>query len=158
VVKWYNPEKGFGFVQLADGSSDAFLHVSVVERSGHNSIPSGAMLEVRVGPGPKGPQVSEILSVESSTAEQEPPRRARPERPLRASADRATVEESGTVKWYNAMKGFGFVASDRGGKDIFVHASALDRGGIASLTEGQRVAVDVIEGRKGPEAASLRLI
>ena len=62
------------------------------------------------------------------------------------------------MKWYNVMKGFGFVASDRGGKDIFVHASALDRGGIASLTEGQRVAVDVIEGRKGPEAASLRLI
>ena len=53
-------------------------------------------------------------------------------------ADRAAVEESGTVKWYNAMKGFGFIASDRGGKDIFVHASALDRAGIAGLTEGQR--------------------
>jgi cold shock CspA family protein len=73
-------------------------------------------------------------------------------------ADRAAVEESGTVKWYNAMKGFGFIASDRGGKDIFVHASALDRAGIAGLTEGQRVAVDVIDGRKGPEAAGLRLI
>jgi cold shock CspA family protein len=55
--------------------------------------------------------------------------------------DRAAVEESGTVKWYNAMKGFGFIASDRGGKDISVHASALDRAGIAGLTEGQRVAV-----------------
>jgi cold shock protein len=70
----------------------------------------------------------------------------------------ATVEESGTVKWYNAMKGFGFIASDRGGKDIFVHASALDRAGIAGLTEGQQVAVDVIDGRKGPEATGLRLI
>jgi CspA family cold shock protein len=73
-------------------------------------------------------------------------------------ADGAAVEESGTVKWYNAMKGLGFIASDRGGKDIFVHASALDRAGIASLTEGQRVAVDVIDGGKGPEAAGLRLI
>ena len=73
-------------------------------------------------------------------------------------ADRAAVEESGTVKWYNAMKGFGFIASDRGGKDIFVHASALERAGIAGLIEGQRVAVDVIDGRKGPEAAGLRLI
>jgi cold shock CspA family protein len=73
-------------------------------------------------------------------------------------ADRAVVEESGTVKWYNAMKGFGFIVSDRGGRDIFVHASALDRAGIAGLTEGQRVAVDVIDGRKGPEAAGLRLI
>src|SRR5437773_8359893 len=45
VVKWYNPEKGFGFVELADGSGDAFLHVSVVERSGHGSVPPGAMLE-----------------------------------------------------------------------------------------------------------------
>jgi CspA family cold shock protein len=73
-------------------------------------------------------------------------------------ADRAVVEESGTVKWYNAMEGFGFFASDRGGKDIFVHASALDRAGIVGLTEGQRVAIDVIDGRKGREAAGLRLI
>jgi cold shock protein len=65
---------------------------------------------------------------------------------------------SPAVKWYNAMKGVGFIASDRGGKDIFVHASALERAGIAGLTEGQRVAVDVIDGRKGPEAAGLRLI
>jgi cold shock protein len=57
-------------------------------------------------------------------------------------ADRAAVEESGTVKWYNAMNGFGFIASDRGGKDIFV-PSALDRAGITGLTEGQRVAVEV---------------
>jgi len=58
---------------------------------------------------------------------------------------------------YNAIKGFGFIVSDRGGKDIFVHASALERAGIAGLTEGQRVTVDVIDGRKGPEAAGLRL-
>ena len=52
--KWYNADKGFGFVQLADGSGDAFLHVSVVERGGHGSIPPGATLEVRAGPGPRG--------------------------------------------------------------------------------------------------------
>jgi CspA family cold shock protein len=158
VVKWYNPDKGFGFVELADGSGDAFLHVNVVERSGHDTVPSGATLEVRAGPGPKGPQVTEILSVDSSTAQQEPPRRTRSERPMYLPADQAAVEESGTVKWYNAIRGFGFIASDRGGKDIFVHASALERAGIAGLAEGQRVAVDVIDGRKGPEAAGLRLI
>ena len=158
VVKWYNPDKGFGFVELADGSGDAFLHVSVVERSGHGNVPHGATLQVRAGPGPKGQQVTEILSVDSSTAQQEQPRRGRPERPLYAPAGGAAVEESGTVKWYNGMKGFGFIASDRGGKDIFVHASALERAGITGLTEGQRVAVDVIDGRKGPEAAGLRLI
>ena len=158
VVKWYNPDKGFGFVQLADGSGDAFLHASVVERSGHGSVPPGATLEVRAGAGPKGPQVTEILSVDTSTALQEQTRPARPERSAYPPADRTTVEEFGTVKWYNATKGFGFIASDRGGKDIFVHASALERAGITGLTEGQRVAVDVIDGRKGPEAAGLRLI
>jgi CspA family cold shock protein len=158
TVKWYNPDKGFGFVQLADGSGDAFLHVSIVERSGHGSVPPGATLEVRAGPGPKGPQVTEILSVDTSSALQEQPRRARPERPAYPAADRPTIEELGTVKWYNGTKGFGFIASDRGGKDIFVHASALGRSEIMELAEGQRVAVDVADGQKGPEAVSLRLV
>jgi CspA family cold shock protein len=85
--------------------------------------------------------------------------RARPERPAyHSSAERPTVEEMGTVKWYNHTKGFGFIGPDQGGKDIFVHASALERSGIMGLVEGQRVAVDVADGQKGPEAVSLRLI
>ena len=159
TVKWYNPDKGFGFVELADGAGDAFLHVSVVERSGHASMPPGVTLEVRAAPGQKGPQVTEIISIDISTAAPEQPRRPRPERPAyQPSVDRSTVEETGTVKWYNALKGFGFIASDRGGKDIFVHASALQRGGIMGLAENQRVAVEVTDGQKGPEAVSLRLI
>lgn len=159
TVKWYNPDKGFGFVELADGSGDAFLHVSVVERSGHGSMPPGASLEVRAGPGPKGPQVTEVLSVDASTALQEQPRRPRPERPAEQPlADRPTVEQLGTVKWYNANKGFGFIGPDLGGKDIFVHASALERSGIMGLAEGQRVAVDAADGQKGPEVVSLRLL
>ncbi len=67
-----------------------------------------------------------------------------------------TVEELGTVKWYNATKGFGFIGADGGGKDIFVHASALKRSGIMDLAEGDRVAVDVTENQRGPEAVSLR--
>jgi cold shock protein len=158
TVKWFNSEKGFGFVQLADGSGDAFLHASVAERSGASSVSPGAALEVHTSPGPKGPQVTEILSVDASTALQEQPRRARPERPTYQPADRATVEELGTVKFYAAEKGFGFIVRDLGGKDIFVHASALNRVGISELAEGQRVAVDVVEGGKGPEAVSIRLI
>jgi cold shock protein len=158
VVKWYNPEKGFGFVELSGGAGDAFLHASVVERHGAGSVPPGATLEVRTGAGPKGPQVTEIVSIDTSTALQEPPRRARPERPAYPRTARATVEELGTVKWYNATKGFGFIAPDQGGKDIFVHATALERAGIMGLAEGQRVAIDVAEGQKGPEAMSLRLI
>jgi cold shock protein len=157
-VKWYNPEKGFGFVELADGSGDAFLHASVLERSSNSTVLPSSTLEVRTGPGPKGSQVTEVISVDSSTALQEQPRRARPERPIERVSAQATVEELGTVKFYAAAKGFGFINRDIGGKDVFVHVSALNRAGIAGLAEGQRVAMDVAEGRKGPEAASLRLI
>jgi CspA family cold shock protein len=156
TVKWYNPEKGFGFVQLPSGG-DAFLHVSVVERSGNSTVSPGATLEVRAGPGQKGMQITEILSVDASTALQERPRRPRPERPYQGS-DQAAVEEIGSVKWYNRDKGFGFIVRDSGGKDIFVHASALNRSDLADLAEGQRVAVDMVEGGKGPEAINVRLV
>ncbi len=154
VVKWFKPERGFGFVELADGSGDAFLHASVLERSGTNAVQPGETLEVRVSPGQKGPQVTEVLSVDTSTAA--PARR--PAYPAAARpAYEASVEETGTVKWFNAQKGFGFIVREGGGKDAFVHASVLERSGISTLIEGQRVLIDIAEGRKGPEAVRVRL-
>src|SRR5918998_3013967 len=76
-VKWFNAEKGFGFVELTDGSGEAFLHISAVERAGHTALEPGTTLIVRTGQGQKGPQVAEIISVDTSTAEPEAPRSAR---------------------------------------------------------------------------------
>jgi CspA family cold shock protein len=87
-VKWYNPEKGFGFVELPTGG-DAFLHVSVIERSGNSTVPPGATLEVRTAAGQKGMQITEILSVDSSTAVQEKSRHPRPERSYQAQFSRS---------------------------------------------------------------------
>src|SRR5919112_452915 len=73
-VKWFNPDKGFGFVELTDGSGEAFLHIRQVEAAGHTNLPSGTTLVIQVGPGQKGPQVNEIIRVDTSTAQAEPPR------------------------------------------------------------------------------------
>jgi CspA family cold shock protein len=159
VVKWFNPEKGFGFVGLSDGSGDAFLHGSVLAQSGINTVQPGETLEVRVGPGHKGPHVTEIISVDHSTAAPATPQRSNfLATTSNGSPSGIAVEETGTVKWFNAEKGFGFIAREGGGKDVFVHVSALERSGITSLSEGQRVIVDVVEGRKGLEAARVRLV
>jgi CspA family cold shock protein len=157
VVKWFKAERGFGFVELSDGSGDAFLHASVLGRAGIEAVQPGETLELRVAPGQRGPQVTEVISVDSSTAAPLRPRPAYPRPSYEQQELGPTVQETGTVKWYNPTKGFGFIVRDGGGKDVFVHASALQRAGLSDLAEGQRVVVDVAEGRKGPEAAGVRL-
>jgi cold shock protein len=136
VVKWFNPEKGFGFVELSDGSGDAFLHGSVLAQSGINAVQPGETLEVRVGPGHKGPHVTEIISVDSSTAAPPSPRRSNFGATSNGSSSGTAVEETGTVKWFNVERGYGFVALDGGGKDVFVHISALEKSGSRASAKG----------------------
>jgi len=159
VVKWFSPEKGFGFVELSDGSGDAFLHGSVLAQRGIGVVQSGETLEVHVGPGHKGPHVTEVLGVDSSTAPPVAPRRSTPRSSISygPSSDTA-VEETGRVKWFNPAKGYGFIIRGTGAEDVFVHVSALERSGLTGLNEGDRVIVDIVEGRKGPEAARVRLV
>ena len=159
VVKWFSPEKGFGFVELSDGSGDGFLHGSVLAHSGTAVVQPGETLEVRVGPGHRGPHVTEVLSVNSSTAAT--PARRRSDVQTTTSSrpySNALFEETGTVKWFNSEKGYGFITRSSGGDDVFVHISALERSGLTGLSEGDRVIIDVAEGRKGLEAAKVRLV
>ena len=164
-VKWFKADKGFGFVTLADGSGDAFLHVGVLQAAGRDSVPPGAKLQINVGQGQKGPQVTRVVEVDESTAEA--PRaggygggggpRGAPRGPRMAPDPSTAVEMSGTVKWFNGDKGFGFVAVNDGGKDVFVHISVLTRARLAHLAEGQAVSMRVVETQKGREAISLEL-
>jgi CspA family cold shock protein len=184
TVKWFNPEKGFGFVELGDGSGDAFLHVSVLQRAGSEAVNPAATMRVRVGPGQKGQQVTEVVEITSpgepgggggpGGGGDRPPRRdfgggdrggdrggfGGP-RPPRAGGGGGFVpsgpaeEMRGTVKWYSAEKGFGFVSPEGGGRDVFVHATALERSSLPPLTEGQSVVMQVVQGKKGPEASTL---
>jgi cold shock protein len=151
-VKWFNPSKGYGFIELSDGSGDAFLHATALSGSGITTLQSGETLELRVAPGQRGPQVTEVIS----TAAPPLPRKSS-RSPLDRQALEVSVQETGTVKWYSAAKGFGFIVRDSGGKDVFVHASTLERAGITGLSEGQRVFMGVAEGRKGPEAVSIQV-
>jgi CspA family cold shock protein len=156
-VKWYNPGKRYGFVELSDGSGDAFLHETALAGISIGALRPSVTLEFRMAPGQRGRQVTEVISVDSSTAA--PPRT--PRQTFKSASSRqplqASVQEMGSVKWYNSTKGFGFIVLDSGGKDVFVHASALDRAGIMNLSEGQRVFVGIAEGRKGPEACSVQI-
>ncbi|MGR7995613.1 MULTISPECIES: cold-shock protein [unclassified Xanthobacter] len=164
TVKWFNPEKGFGFVELSDGSGDVFLHARALEAAGQESVPPGSKLSVRVGQGQKGRQVTEVLDVDTSTAEAAAPRRAFGAPRMGGGAGAApraatgpTEERVGTVKWYNPDKGFGFIAVEGGGKDVFVHVTVISRSGLTDLAEGQRVVVQVGQGPKGPEARGIEL-
>ncbi|MFO1185687.1 MAG: cold-shock protein [Bauldia sp.] len=158
TVKWFNAEKGFGFVELADGSGDAFLHVRALEQAGHSSVDPGTKLRARVGQGQKGRQITEILGVDASTAEPRPARPAGGGGGGGGPRFNGPMEEGiGTVKWYNPDKGFGFITPESGGKDVFVHATVLTRSGLAALAEGQRVRMKFGQGVKGPEARSIEL-
>jgi cold shock protein len=158
TVKWFNADKGFGFVTVA-GGSDAFLPSRALEMAGHSSVPDGARVKVRISQGPKGPQVAEVVEVDISTAQTMNRAERRPStRPSSRPGAGPTEECLGSVKWYNAEKGFGFVAADRGGKDVFVHATTLDRSGLSELPEGQRVRMQISQGQKGPEARSIEIL
>ncbi len=110
-----------------------------------------------VGNGAKGAQVTRVLEVDTAGAVERAPQRSfdTPRPPRRAPDPSTAIQVSGKVKWFDDTKGFGFVSSNDGGKDIFVHISILGPAGLSHLAEGQAVSMRVVDTPKGREALSI---
>jgi CspA family cold shock protein len=144
-VKWFNASKGFGFVTLSDGSQDAFLPMAVLRRAGYEDAREGASITCEISDGAKGPLVTTVLNIDNSTA-------AASLGPVDHRGHRPAQTMEGAVKWFEPEKGYGFISPDGGGKDVFIHITALRRSGLTALAPGQRVRIEVVEGKKGLEA------
>lgn len=156
VVKWYRADKGYGFIDLRDGGGDAFLHAKILRAyRGLESVPVGATIRIVLDDGPRGRQVLSVLDVDVSTSPVEC-RRPRPAPAARAKYDlSSTMEITGKVKWFDDVRGFGFVAGDDFGRDVFVHCSIFGRTGVSRLLNGQSVTMRVLETVKGREAVEI---
>jgi CspA family cold shock protein len=157
IVKWFNPEKGFGFVEVGDGSGDAFVSIKALQAMGKDTVSPGAKLSVFVGQGEKGRHVTQIIAIDDSrTATASPYAASSSPRPRRIEADLSGAKEVfGKVKWFSAEKGMGFVEAEDGGKDVFMHISVVKKAGMANLAEGQRISMRVTETAKGRQAVSV---
>jgi CspA family cold shock protein len=142
TVKWYNPEKGFGFIERDSGGDDLFVHRSAV---GYQSLGEGDRVEFREGMGAKGPSAEDVVVVETN-----PTPRPRGGASRGPSIDPTSLPvASGVVDRFDDLKGFGFIKPDNGGSDVFFHQSAL---GGARVYQGDHVEFRLGEGPKGPRA------
>jgi len=145
TVKFFNGQKGFGFIVRDDGGEDVFVHISAVEQAGLTGLAEGQPLAFTLVD--RGGRVSASdLKIEGDAL----PVAEAP----RAPARELTGEKaSGVVKFFNPMKGFGFIQRDDGQPDAFVHISAVERAGMTSLNEGDRLEFELEVDRRGKYAA-----
>ena len=162
IVKFFNGQKGFGFVVRDDGGEDVFVHISAVEQAGLTGLAEGQPLGFTLVD--RGGRISATdlkIDGEPMPVEDRGPPRDRdagPGAPRGAGAGgpqrQLTGEKaSGTVKFFNAMKGFGFIQRDDGQPDAFVHISAVERAGMPTLNEGDRLEFELEVDRRGKHAA-----
>lgn len=152
-IKWFDVAKGFGFIVPDAGGADVLLHVTVLRRDGFQSAPEGAHVVCEVQERAKGWQVFRIISMDESTAVH----------PAQLQLPRTRVQvvatsgfEIAIVKWFNRVRGFGFLTRGEGTEDIFVHMETLRRYGITDLKPGDSLLVRFGTGPKGLMAAEVR--
>jgi len=153
VIKWFDVAKGYGFIIPDNGMADVLLHVTCLRRDGYQTAYEGARVVCEVLARPKGLQAFRVLSMDESTAihpAQMPPPRTH------VTVTPTSGLERAQVKWFNRLRGFGFLTRGEGTPDIFVHMETLRRFGMTELRPGQFVLVRYGPGPKGMMAAEVR--
>jgi CspA family cold shock protein len=153
TIKWFDVGKGYGFIVPDSGENDILLHVTCLRRDGFQTAYEGARVVCEVLDRPRGLQAFRILSMDETTAthpSQLPPSRTHVQVVPEGGFEKATV------KWFNRVKGFGFLTQGEETEDIFIHMETLRRFGITELRPGQDVLVRFGQGPKGRMAAEIR--
>jgi CspA family cold shock protein len=153
TIKWFDASKGYGFVVPDNGMPDVLLHVSCLRRDGFQTAYEGARIICEVLDRPRGLQAFRVLSMDESTAVH--PAQAAPARTHNQVTPTSGLERV-VVKWFNRVRGYGFVTRGEGTEDIFVHMETLRRFGLTELRPGQTVLVRFGDGPKGLMAAEIR--